>query len=204
MLADRFSGLSHEEITNYGNEIVSAASNLYKLLENLLQWSLMQEGATDFNPREFEMGELIMQNVEIIKAAAEQKEISISFEGKGDCPAFADEKMIHSVMRNLLSNAVKFTRRGGEVRITLQQKGKSFVEVLVADNGIGIPGELQKKLFRTDTKSGRVGTEGESSTGLGLLLCKEFIEKNGGTISVESEEGKGSTFGITIPKPENI
>ncbi|MEI7812280.1 MAG: ATP-binding protein, partial [Ignavibacteria bacterium] len=111
----------------------------------------------------------------------------------------ADEAMLNTVLRNLLSNAVKFTRYSGKVIVRATEAKNNMVEISVTDSGIGMSEALSQKLFRVDEKVGRKGTDGESSTGLGLLLCKEFVEKHGGRIRVESEKGKGSTFYFTIP-----
>jgi len=110
--------------------------------------------------------------------------------------------MFESVIRNLVSNAVKFTPRGGKIIISASAVNDNFIKLKISDTGIGMNTELKSKLFLLSEKTSRPGTEGEPSTGLGLLLCKDFIEKNGGKIWVESEEGKGSAFSITIRQSE--
>ena len=113
---------------------------------------------------------------------------------------YADEEMLNSILRNLLTNAVKFTSKNGKVIVNAKGADNNFVEIAVTDNGIGMADDLRRKLFRIEEKVGRKGTEGEESTGMGLLVCKEFVEKNGGKIWVESKEGTGSTFYFTVPK----
>jgi|GEM_PF-1687784 len=115
------------------------------------------------------------------------------------CTVHADEAMLNTILRNLLSNAVKFTRQGGKVIVRAAETENNMMEISVTDSGIGMSEDLSQKLFKVDEKVGRKGTDGESSTGLGLLLCKEFVEKHGGRIRVESGKGKGSTFYFTIP-----
>ena len=112
----------------------------------------------------------------------------------------ADKNMFASIVRNLVSNAVKFTPIGGNIAVSAKSLQGSFVEISIQDTGIGMNEEILEKLFVFNQSTGRSGTEGESSTGLGLVLCKDFVEKNGGKIWVESEEGKGSTFFFTLPK----
>jgi len=112
---------------------------------------------------------------------------------------YADEAMLNSILRNLLSNAVKFTARGGKIFVGVKNSKNNSVEISIKDTGIGMPVDLTEKLFKMEEKVGRKGTAGEESTGLGLLLCKEFVEKNGGKIWVESKENEGSTFYFTIP-----
>jgi signal transduction histidine kinase len=131
-----------------------------------------------------------------------QKGITIINEIHGTQKIYADEKMINSVLKNLLSNAVKFARKGGKVVGKAREIEEGMVEISVADTGVGIPSDIIGKLFKLGEKVGSKGTDNELSIGLGLVLCKEFVEKNGGRIWVESKEGKGSTFGFTLKKTE--
>ena len=130
---------------------------------------------------------------------AENKDISVSFDIPKDIYVFADTKMLRSILSNLYSNATKFTPRGGEITISARYSGNDRVEITIKDTGIGMNAEIQSKLFRLNEQINRKGTDGELSTGLGLFLCKEFVEKHNGTMRIESEPGKGSTFGFTTP-----
>ncbi|MBX2975662.1 MAG: HAMP domain-containing histidine kinase [Ignavibacteriaceae bacterium] len=198
-LAHYYQSFSEEEITTISAELNKEANNLYKLISNLLEWARMQQGAVTFNPEEFNLCKLIDSNVEMFLRGANNKEISLKNLCDKEISVFADLKMIDSVIRNLISNAIKFTNRGGTITIIVNKIEDKYVQVSVVDNGIGISKENIEKLFRIDVKVRETGTEGESSTGLGLLLCKEFVEKNNGKITVESEEGKGSKFSFTLP-----
>jgi signal transduction histidine kinase len=176
-----------------------SASNLYGLLENLLEWSRLKRGLMDFNPQRIMIKQLITQSIEVLKESARKKNISLHLSFSEDLEIFADLHMLEAVFRNLVSNAIKFTPVGGEVIISASETENHLIKINVTDTGIGMTPEMISKLFHISEKISRQGTEGEPSTGLGLLLCKEFIEKHNGRISVTSEQGNGSTFTITIP-----
>jgi signal transduction histidine kinase len=149
---------------------------------------------------------IVKQNIDLIRESARQKEIQLINKVQPDIEVKADIPMLNTIFRNLISNAVKFTPRGGTVEIgVVRNKAEDskltggFLEVYIRDNGIGISSESIEKLFKIDQKISRPGTEGEHSTGLGLLLCKDFAEKHGGKIWVESEVGIGSTFYFILP-----
>jgi signal transduction histidine kinase len=131
--------------------------------------------------------------------SAKAKEIEVTLDIPEGLEVFGDLNMFQATIRNLVSNALKFTARGGKVTVSAKLNSDKNIEISIEDTGVGMSQEMVKKLFRIDLKTNRKGTEGESSSGLGLLLCKEFVEKNGGEILVRSEEGKGSTFSFTIP-----
>ncbi len=178
-----------------------AARKLYKLLENLLEWAQIQKGSIEFTPTETELSKLVAQSIDTICERAKQKKITIISEIDNSLKICSDEKMISTVFRNLLSNAVKFTRNGGRVVVKSKQFENNKILISVADNGVGIPERDINRLFKIEEKVRSLGTDGETSTGLGLLLCKEFIEMHGGEIWVESEINKGSIFYFTIPIP---
>jgi PAS domain S-box-containing protein len=187
-----------EELLQYGKDMFNTASTVYKLLENLLEWAQMQKGSVSFTPKEFQISVCIGQNIEVLKQRAVQKGITFMNEVPVNEIVYADEKMVDTILRNLLSNAVKFTRRDGKVIVKSKINAGEVLEVSVSDTGIGMSEINVKRLFKIEEKVGSKGTDGEESTGLGLLLCKEFVEKNGGEIWVESNEGKGSTFYFTL------
>jgi signal transduction histidine kinase len=198
-LAEEANDYTIEELNQIGNDLNQLANNLFGLLKNLLEWAQMQKGSMSFQPNIFSLSDQIAENVQILKRRGEQKGITIINTISGSLQVYADEKMINSVLLNLLSNAIKFTHKNGTVTISALKTDDDLVKIAVSDTGIGIEKNMGDKLFKIGEKTNRTGTDGELSSGLGLLLCKEFVEKNGGTIWVESEEGKGSTFSFTIP-----
>jgi signal transduction histidine kinase len=179
--------------------VKKSSENLYTLLENLLAWSRIQRGVMKYHPQYLDIRKVIEQNITLVKPHTKQKHITITFTIQEDIPVYADYNMVDAVVRNLISNALKFTYPGGSITLSSQQNDK-FTTVSVADTGIGIDKEHMAMLFQIDTAYKRRGTAREQGTGLGLILCKEFIEKHGGKIRVESEIGKGSTFSFTLPK----
>ncbi|MCF8298270.1 MAG: hybrid sensor histidine kinase/response regulator [Saprospiraceae bacterium] len=176
------------------------STNTSKLLHNLLEWSRAQTGRIDLNQEIFELDSIVNDNISLLKAQADNKKITLFSEVK-NTKVICDKNMITTVIRNLISNALKFTNNNGEVKVCANYKG-DFVEVAICDNGVGIDETSRKKLFKINEKVKTPGTANEEGTGLGLLLCKEFIEKNGGKIWVESEIGKGSQFKFTVIKAE--
>ncbi len=199
LMADSTEKYSLAEFAEYSKTLNEAARHLYKLLENLLEWAQMQKGSISFLPKEFNLSTIALQNIEIISQRALQKKITIINEIPDSEIVYADEKMIGTVLRNLISNAVKFTRTGGRIIAKSERTFNRTLTVSVADNGVGIPENDLARLFKIEEKVSSRGTEDEPSTGLGLILCKEFVEKNGGKIWVESKEGVGSTFYFTLP-----
>lgn len=199
MVAADSDDFSRDDFIGYCKSIHDTSFSLFKLIENLLAWSQMQSGSMSFKPADIDLARLVSDSILTLKDRSISKEIEIINRITFPVKIFADENMVKSVMRNLLSNAIKFTNRKGRVIISSKLTGKNMIEVSVNDNGIGLSEKNLKKLFKVEEKVSSKGTEGEPSTGLGLLLCREFIEKNGGEIWVESETGKGSTFSFTLP-----
>ena len=176
-----------------------SARNTFNLLENLLEWSQMDCGLTEFKPQKLDLIELMTECRNVVAESAWNKMIELIFDIPPGYGIFADKNMLQSVIRNLLSNAIKFTHRGGHVSIFAKPAENNQMVISVRDTGIGMSEKIQNDLFRIDTNTKRPGTEGEKSTGLGLLLCNEFINKHGGKISVESEQNKGTVFSFAIP-----
>lgn len=198
LLLNDFSDLTDDEKIYYINEMHKSAEISHNLLQNLLQWSRSQTGKIEFNPQKISLLEIILQNIELLKATALKKQILLVNEVSSQILVKADEDMISTVMRNLLTNALKFTNKNGSITISSTVKdGK--VEISVKDTGIGMDENARKKLFRIDETLSTTGTDNETGTGLGLVLCKEFVEKHGGQISVVSELKKGSEFIFTLP-----
>jgi len=198
LLAKDFETYETEKQKLFINQIYKYSKNTFNLLENLLQWSMLQTGSLLLCPKLISLSEIILSNIELLKGNALQKEISIESKITSEDFVYADVSMITTVIRNLLSNAIKFTSQKGKIQIDTF-KEKTFVMVSIKDNGIGISLEDQLKLFKIDSKPITIGTSMEKGTGLGLILCKDFVEQHGGTIWVESTVGKGSTFSFTIP-----
>jgi PAS domain S-box-containing protein len=200
LMADSTEEFSPTELIENNKLLNESARNLYRLLENLLEWAQIQKGSIIFTPKESDLFKMVSQSIGIVYHQALQKRITIINEINNPLKVYADEKMIDTVLRNLISNAVKFTRKDGKIIIKSQRSDNGTIEISIADNGVGIPENDVKRLFKIEEKVSSQGTDGESSTGLGLLLCKEFVEKHGGNIWVESEPGRGSTFTFSLPK----
>ncbi|HEX2869012.1 MAG TPA: PAS domain S-box protein [Ignavibacteriales bacterium] len=197
-LATQIDTLSKEDISEFGSAIYMTANKLYDLLNNLLEWSRLQSGKVYFEPAEF----LLFREVENIKdlfsSTASDKSLSIINEVESDTAVYADKKMLSTVLGNLTSNAVKFTPAGGKITISAKAED-DFVRVSVSDTGVGMTEEKLAKAFKIDSVFTTKGTNGETGTGFGLLLCKEMVEKNGGKIFINSSLENGSEFIFTIP-----
>ncbi len=180
--------------------IKTSSESAFNLLENLLQWARTQTDTIKYNPSQIQISELIEQNIELSKAIAENKSISLISEIECDSGAYADSNMINLVIRNLLSNAIKFTKEKGSIIIKCSENKKDELAVSITDTGIGISDKNIDKLFRIDEYFSTSGTSGEGGTGLGLIICKEFVEKNKGEITIESEHEVGTTFTFTLPR----
>jgi len=175
-----------------------SANNIHDLLEDFMFWSKMFKQEVYFNPGQVDIKQVARENIILLKSTAASKDIKLSLNIPDKIFAFADEYMITTVVRNLLYNAIKFTGTGGDITITaIAENG--YVELNVEDNGIGIPEEDLIKLFKADVYFSTAGTKEETGAGLGLVLCKDFIERNGGKIVVRSKENIGSTFSFTLP-----
>ena len=202
MLKDDVLNLRMDEIKHYASLIHSSASNTFHLLENLLEWSRMQRGIIPFSPKSILLNQFVIDEFEVIKNNALQKNISLMSDIPKNLIISADENMLSNIIRNLITNAIKFTPKGGQIKVEakveVEVEAKSEVVISVSDSGIGIKPEAIQKLFKIETSFTTRGTENEKGTGLGLLLCKEFIEKHHGKIWVESEFGKGSKFSFSL------
>jgi signal transduction histidine kinase len=199
VMAEELPSLTMAEVQGIAVRMSKSATNLYLLLENLLEWSRIQQGAVPFNPEVIQLGLVFGEIIDVIHESAKSKEIEIATDIPAESGVFADPYMLQTVIRNLVSNAIKFTPKGGKVSLLAKVATDHSVEISIQDTGIGMSQTLIENLFRIDVQTNRKGTEGEPSTGLGLLLCKEFVEKHSGKVWVESEEGIGSTFYFTLP-----
>lgn len=185
-------------IRKYSEIIRKSSNRAMDLLMNLMEWAQSQTGRMEFNPQYLEMVDLIKEVEALFADIARQKSVTISRTLPQHAPVYADKAMISTIMRNLISNAVKFSKPGGKIKISVEEN-ENRLTVKVTDMGVGISKERQEKLFRMDENNSTPGTMNEKGTGLGLILCKEFVEKHGGQIWVESELGKGSAFCFILP-----
>ncbi len=188
----------HKEVRELAALIHKSAKQGRDLLDNLLEWSRSQIGARDFRPDNIKLFDIVNEAISFVEQIASQKDISIINAVEKDAVARADINMLNTILRNLLNNAIKFTKPGGFVKIHAKKR-KEVTEITVEDNGIGISKSTLSKLFKTDENPSTPGTSSEKGTGLGLILCREFVEQHGGSIYVESERGKGSRFIFTLP-----
>ena len=188
----------YDKMEEAGKIIKESAEQGYILLNNLLEWSQSQQGRLRFNPEHISFKEHVEKITSLLSNAAKEKHITINYNFKNDLKIYADKNMLETIIRNLISNAIKFTNHGGSITISAKEK-KHNVVVKISDSGIGIdPGNIPK-LFKTEENFTNYGTSGEKGSGLGLILCREFVEKHNGKIDVESEPGKGTTFRFTLP-----
>ncbi len=199
ILNEDFNSLTVEQLKSYFGEIHSSAKAIYKLLNNLLEWSWISTGNKSFNPDRIDLVKCAGEVINLLSPNAGSKNIEIVFTSEDKIFINADETMIRSVIQNLLSNAIKFTPRNGRININLI-KTPVEVAIIIQDTGVGIKEDEILNLFRLDKHSSTLGTEKEKGTGLGLLIAKELVEKNGGTISVQSKLNEGTIFKILFPR----
>jgi signal transduction histidine kinase len=198
LLYENIHKMDTQTIIKLSRILNESAKSGYSILLNLLDWSRSQTGQIRFNPERINLRELIEENLSDIQLFSTSKAINISTEIKEDIFIRADKNMLNTILRNLLSNAVKFTHRNGSIHVSAKINEREVI-LSIEDTGIGISKENISKLFRLDSKYSVPGTDKETGTGLGLKLCKEFIEKMNGSIYVNSTENKGSEFVFSIP-----
>ncbi len=198
LLANQPELFSEKDIRTLTMELHKNAKNTFELLEDLLQWARMSQGGMDYAPTPCTLKEMVNMGLSTAQDLARSKAISIRSDIPHDVTVLVDQPMIKTVIRNILFNALKFTPRGGEIFITARQGGRT-VTVAIQDNGMGMNGQVQSLIFSQEKGKRQLGTDGEKGTGLGLVLCKQFIEQHGGKIWVESEPGKGTTVFFTLP-----
>lgn len=187
-----------DKFLKYTQIINTSSKSAATLLENLLEWARSQTGEIIIKQKSISINDLFVKNIQIVTVMAEKKNIIIENKLFENETVFADELLVNTILRNLLTNAIKFTQASGKISLSTQKK-KEFLEIYITDTGVGIDPKNIDKIFRIDSKFSNLGTEKENGTGLGLILCKEFVEKQSGTIWVESELGKGSTVTFTLP-----
>lgn len=199
LLQERADKLGPEKIKEFASHIHESGNRVFKLLENLLEWSRLQMDRIEVEPQLVSVAEIARKTIDVLGPVAVEKEIKLVERGT-DITAYADPHMIDAVIRNLVNNAIKFTPHNGMIAIIYEaDEGLNIARVSVMDTGVGMNAETQQKLFKMSENVTTQGTDGENGTGLGLLLCYELVTRNNGTILVESTEGSGSTFTFTLP-----
>jgi signal transduction histidine kinase len=201
ILARSYNSFDESEKQHIITEAASSAKQTFSLIENLLNWSRVQSGKITNKPEKIELLMLINHLESLYNQNLKSKNIKFKIDVEPGVFIFADIKMTETVLRNLISNAIKFTKPNGEISVKSESEG-NFVIIKVLDNGVGIEPENIDKLFKTDISFSTDGTESEKGTGLGLILCKEMVEKQGGKIGVESKKNEGSVFYFTLPAAE--
>ena len=208
MMYDMPNNFTEDERQGFMKMMKESADNVYSLLENLLEWSRSQRGKITFNPVEINFHDLVRLTINTLNPTAQKKQITLLNNVSQNFIMLADPNLLNTVIRNLISNAIKFTLQGGTVEIGAKKiklsddlessDNYNEIQIYVKDSGVGMSEEVKNKLFRIDENITTQGTSGEKGTGLGLILCKEFVEKHNGKIWVESEVGKGSTFWFSL------
>jgi PAS domain S-box-containing protein len=198
LLEDDTDNLSHDEIKQLSKAINTSSTNLKTLLSNLLAWANNHSGHLAFTPTKLSLEAVVESELLLLKDVLNQKSIQIRKSLPVKCELMADENMLHTILRNFITNAIKFSYSGGVIEI-LATSEKDRIYISIVDKGVGMEESVQKKLFRIETKNSEVGTFGEKGSGLGLHLCKEFVEMHGGEVFVESERGVGTTFSFSLP-----
>jgi signal transduction histidine kinase len=202
-LSTDFDNISSSDLKAGFTQCRRSSKRIYNLLEDLLTWNKMQTGTMEYNPDEFNAYEVVQESVDLLNERAQQKDITLVNELEKGMEMYADPEMFKAIIRNLTSNAIKFTSKNGEIKITGMYKDDRMVFGVI-DNGIGIDKDNIEKLFRIDSSFSTKGTAQESGTGLGLIICKDMVEKHGGAIWVKSKPGIGSKFYFSIPRRKNL
>ncbi len=193
------SEMGEEDYEQLIAELKISAKSTFELLENLLNWSKSQSEGIQLHPTNIDVSAIVSENVEMMRLISSKKNIQIDFTAKKPLYAYAEKDSVDLVVRNLINNAIKFTENGGLIRVSVSEKPE-FITIKVSDNGVGMSEEIREKLFGQSVVSSSRGTNNEKGSGLGLALCKDFVQRNGGEIFVESTLGMGSTFMFTLPK----
>jgi signal transduction histidine kinase len=202
LLLQEVSKSEYDDLKEYSRMINESSHHLYNLVENLLSWSRTQRNKISFEPSEINLASVIEETIALFQPNLNEKSLTVEKHLTSIRDGYADKNMIEFIVRNLISNAIKFTGLNGMIIIYLTDK-TNFLQAEVSDTGVGISAEDMQKLFMLDSNFSNEGTLGEKGTGLGLIICKEFIEKNNGRIWVESKPGKGSSFFFTVPVSGN-
>ena len=201
LLAISGKNLSPDKVQDFASNINDSANRVFALLENLLTWTHTQMNTTGAAPQPTKIVDITDRSIEALTAVAENKTVKLESKIAEEI-GYVDPNMIETVIRNLINNAIKFTNHGGHVQVsaeTIDGPDNHLIEISVRDDGIGMSAERTSNLFSPSESLSTYGTDGEKGTGLGLMLCKELVERNGGNIRVTSAPGEGSTFSFTVP-----
>jgi len=200
LLIDHADRLSKEEITQASKKTQLAIDNTIKLADNLITWARLQMNEQETKQEKINFSETVSTILPVYMRIAEKKGITLSWSFDDSLTLFADKNHVQFIVRNLLNNAIKFTNKEGNIKLSAIPLANGEMQISVSDNGVGIPEEKKKQIFSLGKSQSSNGTAGEKGTGLGLMLCHEFIKLNGGVIEVESEEGKGTTFNVRLKR----
>lgn len=192
--------LSPEQIKEITSDIYNTGISTLKLLDNLLQWSMIETGNLSWRPKRLHLHQVVENVLNLLSGTAFHKKITLVNEVDLEVNVYGDLIMLESVLQNIINNAIKFSHLGAKVTISCTQEDNDLIRIMVTDTGVGMNQEQMNRLFDMEYTATRPGTNGERGTGLGLLLCKEFVHKNGGSLKVESRLDEGSQFSFTIPK----
>ncbi|MCP4215687.1 MAG: HAMP domain-containing histidine kinase [bacterium] len=195
--------MKDEEMKDFLKDIHHSSEAVHDLLENLLLWARSQTEGLEFRPSVIDIEDISRRCIAFLKVNIKEKCLRVDVNAEGNVSAYADENMIRTVIRNLLSNAVKFSFPEGRIVVTVKEEN-DWIKVIIRDTGTGIPVARLDTLFRVDVHQSTPGTANETGTGLGLILCNEFIRMNGGTIDVQSEEGSGSSFSFKLARQQGV
>ncbi|MBN1251173.1 MAG: PAS domain-containing sensor histidine kinase [Bacteroidales bacterium] len=199
LIVQNYNNYDLEKIQSFNQLINNTAKSTYELMENLFFWAKSQRGNLKIENKEINIDNLINENLKFYSSEAIRKVIELKYNSKINSEIFSDDHILNTILRNLISNALKFTHKKGKIEIDVKEID-DFLQIEIKDNGVGIAEDLQKQIFNIETNKSTIGTDNEKGTGLGLVLCKEYVEKLGGKIWIKSAPEKGSTFIFTIPK----
>ncbi|WP_120495339.1 PAS-domain containing protein [Kiloniella sp. EL199] len=192
------SKMSGEQVLEYADTIHQAAQQAYDLLENLLEWSRVQMNQIEYDPQTFEFTDMTTQVLKELATLIDEKDLKVKIESEPHM-LIGDRNMTGTVLRNLIGNAIKFSNPGGKIELT-SEKAEGFLDIYIRDNGVGIKEDILAKLFKEEAHQSTRGTAGEKGTGLGLLICRDFVEKQGGAIQVKSNDGEGTEIKVALPR----
>jgi signal transduction histidine kinase len=202
MIVNKDVNVDEENMHSFIKAMWNSISSAYSLLENLLYWARNQQGRMVYKPRLISLNSIIHETYAVLDGVARHKSITLKTNLIEDFTIFADKNAVKTIIRNLVSNSIKFTDQGGTITTKVKNRKDNFVLVSVVDTGIGMDEQTCEKLFSKEKAEPRWGTKGEKGVGLGLVITKEFVDKHGGEIWVESKLGEGTTFYFTLPKSE--
>ncbi len=204
MMVEDIESFTKEELQIVLEDMLDSVENQYKLLENILQWSMLQRQSNTFELQPHSLSQILDHSIQMIRIMAEQKNISVDNDTSSELLVFTDHNLLSTVVRNLLMNSIKFTPEYGLIHLYADYS-EGNTKIAIRDNGIGMDGLTLKNIFAMNKRSRGVGTNGEKGTGIGLIMCKDFVQKLGGKIWAESEPRKGAAFYIVLPgKRESV